>query len=90
MYAELENSMTASQRMIAYTKLELEDDLEKPSDKELEERNWPSCGKIDFENATMRYRPQLDPSIQDLSFKTEAGMIIGIVGRTGSGKSSIL
>ena len=82
--------MTASQRMIAYTKLELEDELEKPSDEELEERNWPSCGKIEFEKATMSYRPQLDPSIKDLSFKTEAGMIVGIVGRTGSGKSSIL
>ena len=57
MYAELENSMTSSQRMIAYTKLDLEDELEKPADKELEERNWPQSGKIEFESATMRYRP---------------------------------
>jgi len=90
MYAELENSMTSSQRMIAYTKLDLEDELEKPADKELEERNWPQSGKIEFQSATMRYRPQLDPSIVDVNFKTEAGMIVGIVGRTGSGKSSIL
>ncbi len=38
----------------------------------------------------MRYRRELDPSIENLSFKAHAGMIIGIVGRTGSGKSSIL
>ena len=41
MYAEIENSMTSSQRMIAYTKLEEEDDLEKPSDAELAQRSWP-------------------------------------------------
>ena len=38
----------------------------------------------------MRYRPGLDPSIKGLSFKAQPGMIVGIVGRTGSGKSSIL
>ena len=90
MYAELENSMTSSQRMIAYTKLELEDELEKPTDKDLERMMWPSAGTIEFDDATMRYRRELDPSIENLSFKAQAGMIIGIVGRTGSGKSSIL
>ena len=38
----------------------------------------------------MRYREGLEPSIRELSFKAEPGMKIGIVGRTGSGKSSIL
>lgn len=90
MYAELENSMTSSQRMIAYTKLDQEDLLEKPEDKNLERLMWPSAGQIEFDDATMRYRRELDPSIENLSFKAQAGMIIGIVGRTGSGKSSIL
>lgn len=76
--------------MSAYTKLDMEDDLEKPGDVELERRSWPSCGKIEFEEATMRYRRELEPSILDLSFKAQGGMLIGIVGRTGSGKSSIL
>ena len=49
--------------MIAYTKLEEEDALQKPGDSELENRKWPSLGKIDFEEATMRYRPELEPSI---------------------------
>ena len=38
----------------------------------------------------MRYREVIDPSISDVSFTAQAGMIVGIVGRTGSGKSSIL
>ena len=42
--------------MIAYTKLDMEDELEKEGDFDLERRNWPSCGKIEFEDATMRYR----------------------------------
>jgi len=90
MYAEIENSMTSSQRMISYSKLEIEDELEKPGDAELERRMWPVNGKIEFEEVTMSYRPELEPSIVNLSFKAQAGMIVGIVGRTGSGKSSIL
>lgn len=44
MFAEAENYMTSSQRMIAYTKLDQEDDLVKPEDAELEKKNWPSEG----------------------------------------------
>ena len=77
--------------MVSYTKLDLEDDLVKPGDRDLHDRRlWPSEGKIQFEEATMRYRREMDPSIVNLSFKAQAGMIVGIVGRTGSGKSSIL
>lgn len=38
----------------------------------------------------MTYREELAPSIKGLSFSVQAGMKVGIVGRTGSGKSSIL
>ena len=38
----------------------------------------------------MRYRETLEPSIQNLSFTVQPGMKVGIVGRTGSGKSSVL
>jgi len=38
----------------------------------------------------MRYREGLEPSVRDLSFEVEPGMKIGVVGRTGAGKSSIL
>ena len=76
--------------MIAYTKLDIEDLLEQPGDEALEKRLWPSNGDIEFEDVTMRYRKELDPAVYKLSFKAQPGMIVGIVGKTGSGKSSIL
>lgn len=54
------------------------------------EKVWPLEGQIEFKHATMRYRPTLEPSIKNLSFKLSAKMRVGIVGRTGAGKSSIL
>lgn len=45
---------------------------------------------MEFKEVIMRYREGLEPSIQDLSFKVDAGMKVGIVGRTGAGKSSVL
>ena len=82
--------MTSSQRIYEYTQLEQEDDLYKVGDKDLEKRGWPMNGKLECEDATMRYRKELEPSIRSLSFKAQPGMVIGIVGRTGSGKTSIL
>ena len=76
--------------MVEYTNLEEEDQLERPGDAELERHMWPTAGKIEFEEATLRHRDELEPSISNLSFKAQAGMLIGIVGRSGSGKSSIL
>jgi len=38
----------------------------------------------------MRYRPELDPVLKGVSFSVSAGDKIGIVGRTGSGKSSLI
>ena len=38
----------------------------------------------------MRYRPNLPRVIRNLSFKAKAGEKVGVVGRTGAGKSSIL
>lgn len=63
---ELSSLMVSSQRTIEYTKLETEDELEKPGDKMLEDTKWPQKGEIRFEDVSMRYRDGLDPSLRDL------------------------
>lgn len=80
--------MSSSQRIVEYTTLESEDALVKDTDKQ--HQGWPSKGEIKFNNVTMKYREGLEPSIKNLDIKIQAGMKVGIVGRTGSGKSSIL
>ena len=45
---------------------------------------WPSQGKIDFENVTVSYNEKLAPVLSDLSFSTKPAEKIGIVGRTGA------
>ena len=46
-------------------------------------------GSIEFKNVEMRYSKKLEPALRDLTFRIEAGEKIAIVGRTGSGKSSL-
>ena len=38
----------------------------------------------------MKYREHMEPAVTELSFEAQSGMKVGIVGRTGAGKSSIL
>lgn len=51
---------------------------------------WPSSGSIVFEDVVMRYRPELPPVLHGLSFTVPPSEKLGIVGRTGAGKSSML
>lgn len=50
---------------------------------------WPNQGTIKFEDVRLRYRPNTDEVLRGLSFEIEGGKKIGIVGRTGAGKSTI-
>jgi len=45
---------------------------------------------IEYEDVWMRYRPELDPVLKGVSFTINSGDKVGIVGRTGSGKSSLI
>ncbi|CAL1548930.1 unnamed protein product, partial [Lymnaea stagnalis] len=51
---------------------------------------WPSLGHIEFVNYSTRYRDGLDLVLNDVSFTIHPGEKIGIVGRTGAGKSSLM
>ena len=51
--------------------------------------DWPESGRIEFENVYLKYRPTTEVVLKDLSFEVKPGENIGIVGRTGAGKSTI-
>ncbi|CAK9207810.1 unnamed protein product [Sphagnum jensenii] len=51
---------------------------------------WPSAGVIEFKNVVMRYRPELPPVLHGLSVEIRSMEKVGIVGRTGAGKSSMI
>jgi ATP-binding cassette subfamily C (CFTR/MRP) protein 4 len=52
--------------------------------------DWPTAGEVTFENVSFRYDQELPLVLDDLAFKIYPGEKIGIVGRTGAGKSSII
>ncbi len=47
-------------------------------------------GNIEFKNVSFKYAPELPYALKDISFKIEQGKTLAILGRTGSGKSSIV
>ena len=51
--------------------------------------DWPARGAIEFKDLTLRYREGLPNVLHGISLKIRGGEKIGIVGRTGAGKSSI-
>eukprot|EP00930_Biecheleria_cincta_P056839 TRINITY_DN42872_c0_g1_i1.p1 TRINITY_DN42872_c0_g1~~TRINITY_DN42872_c0_g1_i1.p1 ORF type:complete len:1394 (+),score=210.79 TRINITY_DN42872_c0_g1_i1:230-4411(+) len=97
MSIETENHMTAVERLQHFSSIPQE-----PLDTETSpligtqqlqsawKQNWPSAGCIKFENVSMCYRPGLPDVLQDLSISIPAGQSVGIIGRTGSGKSSTM
>ena len=51
---------------------------------------WPSRGGVEFQNLRLRYREELPMVLHGINLKIPAGTSLGICGRTGSGKSSLL
>lgn len=53
------------------------------------EPDWPSLGAVEFKNVVLRYRPDTEDVLKNLTFNVQPGEKIGVVGRTGAGKSTI-
>ncbi|XP_004491490.1 ABC transporter C family member 3-like [Cicer arietinum] len=85
----LENKIISVERMLQYTNIPSEPPLV------LEEENrpdpsWPSYGEVDVRNLQVRYAPHLPLVLRGLTCTFRGGLRTGIVGRTGSGKSTLI
>ena len=86
----IEKSMISIERCDNFTKIKSENyEINKSIDNNLIKKNWPKKGNIKFENVNIRYRPHLDLTLKNISFSINNNEKIGIVGRTGSGKSTL-
>lgn len=85
--AQLEVSGVSLERILEYV------DVEQEAPPHIEatepEGSWPSSGVVKFENLSARYKPEGPDVLKDLSFTINGAEKIGIVGRTGSGKSTL-
>ena len=87
MTSEVETNIVAVERLKEYSETKREADWEDESDEKL--KSWPAKAKIQFKNASARYREGLPLVLKNLTFDVDAEQKIGIVGRTGAGKSSV-
>ncbi|XP_044598198.1 probable multidrug resistance-associated protein lethal(2)03659 [Cotesia glomerata] len=86
---EVENQMTSVERILEYTNIEREPALESlPSKKPKDD--WPTRGQIEFKKVYLSYLPLEPPVLKNLNFTIEPREKIGIVGRTGAGKTSMI
>ncbi|CRG91117.1 hypothetical protein PISL3812_08165 [Talaromyces islandicus] len=83
-YADLELEMNAAERVVEYTNIVIEDQggQDAPA-------SWPTEGTIEVEDLVVAYAPDLPPVLKGLNFRVEQNQRVGVVGRTGAGKSSL-
>ena len=82
-----ENSMIGYERCVEYTKCPSEAPKKNITDDAL--GSWPHKGKIEFNNFSVKYRPDTEIVLKDINIVIQGKEKVGIVGRTGSGKSTI-
>ena len=88
-FDNLELASTSMESCDAYTHVIQEAPTEMQADKILKIRNFPQSGKITFINYYAKYRPDTKLVLKNINININHSEKIGIVGRTGSGKSTI-
>ncbi|KAG8525211.1 uncharacterized protein KY384_008855 [Bacidia gigantensis] len=82
--AAFQFNMNSIERIVEFTDLESE-----PKEGQVPPASWPSEGQINTANLSVSYAPHLPPVLHNLSITIAPGERVGIVGRTGAGKSSL-
>lgn len=88
MYTEVESQMVAVERLVDYSTVPREADSIIPSNRP--DPSWPKDGRIRFDNLQLRYREGLPLVLKGVTCEIEPGQKVGVVGRTGAGKSTLM
>ncbi|XP_060076556.1 multidrug resistance-associated protein 1-like [Ylistrum balloti] len=86
--SEMEMNIVSAERVEEYTELFAEAEWESPAHRP--HKTWPEDGAIRFKDYSTRYRPGLELVLNGVSCVMHGGEKVGIVGRTGAGKSSLV
>ncbi|PIA25637.1 hypothetical protein AQUCO_11000043v1 [Aquilegia coerulea] len=84
----LENKIISVERLLQYTCIASEPPLVIEANRP--DGNWPSHGEINIHNLQVRYAPHMPLVLRGLTCTIPGGMKTGVVGRTGSGKSTLI
>nr|XP_014085546.1 multidrug resistance-associated protein 4 [Bactrocera oleae]XP_014085548.1 multidrug resistance-associated protein 4 [Bactrocera oleae]XP_036229160.1 multidrug resistance-associated protein 4 [Bactrocera oleae]XP_036229161.1 multidrug resistance-associated protein 4 [Bactrocera oleae] len=83
--AESLQQMTSVERVLEYTDLEQESEINKQPPP-----SWPTHGQVEFKDLSLCYDPNNPPVLKHLNITIEPSWKVGVVGRTGAGKSSLI
>lgn len=86
---ELENQMTSVERVLEYSKLEEEPFLDSIPEKKPPEE-WPTKGLVEFRGVKLKYGPKSTYVLNGINFVIKPKEKVGVVGRTGAGKTSLI
>ena len=83
-YTNVELAMNATERIVEYSQIPIEDESgdNVPA-------AWPTEGRLEVDGLVAGYAKDLPPVLKGLSFKVAKNQRLGVVGRTGAGKSSL-
>ena len=84
---EVETNIVSVERVLEYARLPSE--APEVISKHRPKISWPAHGSVDFSDYSVRYRPGLDLVLKDINLNIKSREKIGVVGRTGAGKSSL-
>jgi len=86
-FADIESRMTSIERLKFFMNLPAEKPIVRKPVVALRP-TWPEFGEIKVDNLQVRYAEHLPLVLKGISFNVKAGQRVGIIGRTGSGKST--
>ncbi|CAI6333286.1 unnamed protein product [Periconia digitata] len=87
LYSANEQNMNSVERVKEY--LDVDQEAAPVISENRPPSNWPSHGSVEFIGYSTRYRPDFDQVLKNITFKILPGEKVGVVGRTGAGKSSL-